>query len=597
MLTEDSFWRAGLCANEFGDITPGFLQRLGVLDGPIERREMQSARREWDLASGQAALGGMAVKMDMLIFCPAFDQSRRLSAADSHPEFSTSPHISSAPVFRHSSKRPEGPSVGWITSPLPSTTLASPALPRCSTPSRHVEKEQSACATCATPIATLILHGTPETIAAPHTMTLACLACDRGPTFNSGLAQTGGRKRLRAVGPTAPVECDLCGRILGFGGMRLETGADLAARDDWLEPGFDTEFVCLPCGAKYQHCAACGNGEKFRKGRWRPVELFVDAKGGRRRTCTLSHEILDDAELQNDLWRTTHDLSPEILNSLENFHREARTAFLASPKTMETIPEVKDLPSIIAAIERKWAITRDYLEADLAPPAKSNPAITKEALFRMLPLLGTRRRGCFCKLMEQRRTGLCLSISAQPEATGTSLIMSGSETLKLGEGCTAEQLGTQVTLRHLGLRPIAEYMADHPGLREEMFDMALAIGRKNDYAGHDVQRRCGQSDGGRGSCQYAADARIFAGGCYVALSRAGPRKIMGTERRFDGGEPLLDKDDLLFRCRPRSPKCAPRTATRNELPFAYFLLTSPGWWMTPSDNIFQSGIAGRRPPT
>ncbi|RKO85825.1 hypothetical protein BDK51DRAFT_40468 [Blyttiomyces helicus] len=259
-------------ANELDYIPPGFWESLNVVAGGVERAEVQSARLGWNLAPGYAAPGelGTPLSPDQTVF----DHLGTPSDSGSLQEFPASPQLGVEPTFDVTSSLVstsltwEGPSLPSATSDLslPTPTLTSPH-PR-PIPSPHFSLtrsrqivEEGACTNCSTPLATLILHGTPETVAVPHTMTLVCLMCDvgaHGPApseTDAGPAQASGRKRFVAAGPTTTVQCDLCRRPLGYGGMRLGTRFELAARDDWLEPGFDTEVLCLPCGKKYQHCS------------------------------------------------------------------------------------------------------------------------------------------------------------------------------------------------------------------------------------------------------------------------------------------------------------------------------------------------------
>ncbi|RKO87769.1 hypothetical protein BDK51DRAFT_41918, partial [Blyttiomyces helicus] len=127
------------------------------------------------------------------------------------------------------------------TSPAPSDTSHPPTQPPpapsnakarggSATPKKVTVEEPCICSndTCNSRIGTLLLHGSPESIAVPHVASVSCATCDLASIFQgaslvaSVLADAAGRKRksARQTGP-AQMECSACGKMLGLGGVRL----------------------------------------------------------------------------------------------------------------------------------------------------------------------------------------------------------------------------------------------------------------------------------------------------------------------------------------------------------------------------------------
>ncbi|KAI9017685.1 hypothetical protein BC832DRAFT_588938 [Gaertneriomyces semiglobifer] len=231
--------------------------------------------------------------------------------------------------------------------------------------------ELAHCTRCNSTIATLILHGTPETLSQPHVIDMRCLACEFGMdvAMETRVAPPPRRrrKRVQVYGPGAELDCDVCMRRIGSGGVRRVqeygyegyngqnasyydqhhqhspsnggggfaqsaglyggngaaggTGGEMSgsgsgsggghhrSSQEWVEPQFEVEVICVSCHSKYALCTECGGGGTFRTGKWRPRELFP--KG--RKTCSLSHlRVGSNAKMEIYVWKLIEEVCMPI---------------------------------------------------------------------------------------------------------------------------------------------------------------------------------------------------------------------------------------------------------------------------------------------
>ncbi|KAJ3094936.1 hypothetical protein HDU97_007432 [Phlyctochytrium planicorne] len=153
---------------------------------------------------------------------------------------------------------------------------------------RHVEAV-ALCRHCNRMIMTIHIFGDASSLSKPYILDFACLNCASTSTdLNSAPSKKRKRKKSEnGGGRDVPVECKMCGKHSGYGGVRLVT----ECKSDefvWVDPEFGTEMMCCDCTANFRFCTNCGGGGKFRSGKWRPAQLFAP----NRKNCTLDHSRL-----------------------------------------------------------------------------------------------------------------------------------------------------------------------------------------------------------------------------------------------------------------------------------------------------------------
>ncbi|RKO90466.1 hypothetical protein BDK51DRAFT_46563 [Blyttiomyces helicus] len=157
-----------------------------------------------------------------------------------------------------------------LTTPPPSPTPSSPprpthiptippSPPKPAAKTRKLKttvEQEVFCATCAQPVATLLLHGSPEATEAPHRVEIDCVDCELSLGLGAAAVaeeRSAGKKR-KADGPDGggqTFDCDPCRRTVGVGGLR----SLVPGHKEWLMPGFEIEVVCTRCIAKYKFCS------------------------------------------------------------------------------------------------------------------------------------------------------------------------------------------------------------------------------------------------------------------------------------------------------------------------------------------------------
>ncbi|KAI9207533.1 uncharacterized protein BJ171DRAFT_277201 [Polychytrium aggregatum] len=202
-------------------------------------------------------------------------------------------------------------------------------------------EKSASCKKCNKNLAVLVLHGSWPSLEVPHKIDILCLQCDDfvpspsfSPSESSLVSPTGEttRKRKQIDEAHQPVDCDVCKRNVGRGGVRcIDSGYE--HRDEWVKPSFGTEVVCAACSDKYRFCTDCGGGGHWRTGKWRPAEMF--SKG--RRTCCLNHLRIGDSTVENRFWVTPVASSdaPEILGMVKELFGQIGLSCLGQPRTME----------------------------------------------------------------------------------------------------------------------------------------------------------------------------------------------------------------------------------------------------------------------
>ncbi|KNC96024.1 uncharacterized protein SPPG_08619 [Spizellomyces punctatus DAOM BR117] len=256
--------------------------------------------------------------------------------------------------------RVESDSGGDVESPQCSTPadVFRHAAWRASTRKRTVE-DKCVCVDCRKQVGVLFLRGTQPSFEVPYVVDVRCGNCKEiNPVDRSGadassnsISGASGRKRLRAI-PT--VECDVCKRRIGSGGVRVgftdEVGSE-AGVEDWEEPSFNVELVCTPCGTKYLFCSECGGGGRHRTGKWRPRELFIPG----RRTCSLPHIRIGDAAVQYRVLEVATELTDEALQGVQDVFFDCLISLYAIPSVIESRPGgYKDVRK---EVESMWSQT------------------------------------------------------------------------------------------------------------------------------------------------------------------------------------------------------------------------------------------------
>ncbi|KAJ3223675.1 Methylcrotonoyl-CoA carboxylase subunit alpha, mitochondrial [Clydaea vesicula] len=256
------------------------------------------------------------------------------------------------------------------------------------------------CNKCNKEFATLILHGTETELSQDYFIEMICWDCeyesaDPNPTRNPDL-ETKLPKQSRCAtidstpkGRKMKAECECCKRIIATGGVCAGTRENA----DWSDPGFGVEIICAYCREKYGFCTECGGGNRFRTGKWRPLELFEE----NRRTCKFSHNRIGKKPIIYQTFRVPDEFSREnykcvhgegcsgcsfdmVLAQLKEMYLDRKLFSYAVPIIMETIPTMMTWQKLKKKIEMHWnaieiALTtrpephiRTYVDLSFIPP-------------------------------------------------------------------------------------------------------------------------------------------------------------------------------------------------------------------------------------
>lgn len=144
----------------------------------------------------------------------------------------------------------------------------------------------------------------------------------------------------------------------------------------WVEPAFGTEVICSWCRDKYGFCTECGGGNRFRTGKWRPLQLFEE----NRRTCKFSHTRIGKTpvrfqtfhaggEFSSTNYRCVHGYGctgcsfESVLKELKEMYFDRKLFAYAVPIIMETVPCTSTFEKLSAKILEHWMVVETYLTA------------------------------------------------------------------------------------------------------------------------------------------------------------------------------------------------------------------------------------------
>ncbi|KAJ1530132.1 hypothetical protein HK096_008252 [Nowakowskiella sp. JEL0078] len=260
------------------------------------------------------------------------------------------------------------PGLGPSNAPTWARHAAARAITR-----RKTHEEIASCGHCGTNIATIYMRGTQQSFEVGYIIELWCQNCENlrnNNLSNMGMTQNQTqngspassqsfqlsrnpsftRKRGRE---TPSVECEVCKRCLGSGGVRKRPADDNDISMSWEEPEMMIEFVCTQsCASKYLFCSECGGGGRSRTGKWRPRQLF----GSGRKTCSLPHIRIGDAPVQYRVLEVPSELTNPILQGVQDVFFDMALSLYAIPALIE-LPKYGSYDAIRQEIEKQWRET------------------------------------------------------------------------------------------------------------------------------------------------------------------------------------------------------------------------------------------------
>ncbi|KAJ3088367.1 hypothetical protein HK102_008925 [Quaeritorhiza haematococci] len=312
-----------------------------------------------------------------------------------------------------------------------STTASSSKEAQSSDNKKRIIEEPSFCHKCKDPVATLLLHAdgsrcskackkredsTAPTSASGHStlryvVDVLCHKCGDPnadiPTTSTSCSDNSSQKcesslnpnssdadcapcsqAKRKRGPAADNEmiCQVCKRLVGYGGLRpLHTACSVHAHGDESEQkalglgeggfgrssvdkaslefaGHRVEVVCAPCRVKYKFCTECGGGGKYRTGKYRPQQLFP--KG--RRTCILSHVRVGLSPVEVDVFHAPTEISTELITSMKEVHQDGFFGLYAVPEIMEApCSQLTTFERLNHWMDQGWGSTEQVLRTDV----------------------------------------------------------------------------------------------------------------------------------------------------------------------------------------------------------------------------------------
>ena len=252
-----------------------------------------------------------------------------------------------------------------VDSQLPSPTSPTKDIKSPTSASRRkTVVETCTCAgNCRRPVSMVYMRGTISSLEKSYTIQVVCDSCSNpseGLTEKTMMKDGNDvyvpttRKRSRDL--TGSIECEVCRRTIGFGGIK-------PVESDNYEPNeseLSVEYVCLPCGSKYLFCSECGGGGKTRTGKWRPRELFDQG----RRTCSLPHIRIGSALVKHEIIHPQINLDEQIMKEIQDVFFDCNLSLYAVPTFMES-PKYGSFENIKEDISKVWI--QSVLNIVLAP--------------------------------------------------------------------------------------------------------------------------------------------------------------------------------------------------------------------------------------
>ncbi|RKO86030.1 hypothetical protein BDK51DRAFT_31972, partial [Blyttiomyces helicus] len=244
-----------------------------------------------------------------------------------------------------------------------------------SRPSRKtMHLEGATCHSCGQEHVVLLLHGAESSLAGERRMKYTCGPCDAAAGIDSASlveraaellpvpdSPPSGKRKKGPVKRRSYMVCSACARCVGVGQMQIRT--DQRRREEWAEPDFDVEVVCLPCWTKYKFCTWCGGGGGFRTGKWRPRELFHPGK----RNCSLSHERIGAVTYYYESRHCPDEVSPTDHSAMFSIWVDGQLSTRGESKQMEACAEFRTYASIIARCETSQLELANFIASDPGP--------------------------------------------------------------------------------------------------------------------------------------------------------------------------------------------------------------------------------------
>ncbi|KAJ3193536.1 hypothetical protein HK101_004674 [Irineochytrium annulatum] len=221
-------------------------------------------------------------------------------------------------------------------------------------------------------LGTLHLRGTVKALEVRCVADIRCAACVGEEASSAGGG--GGRKgKKRGRETAARVECEVCKKGIGFGGVRRaleseinggagEMGEDVDEEEsNGKELGIEVEVVCVNCAEKYLFCSECGGGGKSRTGKWRPRAMFESS----RKTCSLPHIRIGSALVQHRVLEVPTELTADVMRGVQEVFFDCLLSLYAIPAVLEHHPTLTTYESVKGEVEGLWrGSVQDAIETD-----------------------------------------------------------------------------------------------------------------------------------------------------------------------------------------------------------------------------------------
>ncbi|KAJ3040434.1 hypothetical protein HDV00_010870 [Rhizophlyctis rosea] len=239
---------------------------------------------------------------------------------------------------------------------------------------RRVIEEPILCIKCKAKLGLLYLRGTVAAFESRYAVHVTCRACEEGG--DGKIAASNGilmapiqptpttRKRTHES-PT--LDCEVCKRQIGFGGLEMmpapfspptsststPTPIPITTGPPPPAPAIATEPVCATCNAKYLFCSECGGGGRTRTGKYRPRELFEP----NRRTCSLPHVRIGDAEVKYRTVEVPREMSEEVVQGCQDVFFDCLISLYAVPSVIEERFGEEGYAGVKREVEGVWKRT------------------------------------------------------------------------------------------------------------------------------------------------------------------------------------------------------------------------------------------------